>query len=149
MTGHELVTRQDLFPDQANHPRAGEWYYQMMLGPLQHKLPPITSHKWRRITFLQTTGDRFEDALEINDLFDKQSPLGRLYVTLKEEGYNVGQHWHLAEAQADYAVDLAVETEKGWLGVNLTENKTAPQVLNLNPQEPLEKQVEAVKKMIT
>ena len=137
--GHELVRRKDLFPAKANHPRAGEWYYQMMLGPLQHKLPPITSHKWRRITFIETTGDRFENALEMNDLFDKQSPLGRLYVTLKEEGYTVEQYWHLAENQAEYVVDLAVETTGGWLGIQFNEDASKTEkILHLNPEMDIE-----------
>ncbi len=82
--GHELLTRTQLFPHQLNHPRAGNWYYKLMLGPLQHKLPPIISKKWKRITFILTTGDRFENALEISDFFQRQSPSGRQYVTLKE-----------------------------------------------------------------
>ena len=82
--GHELVTRADLFPRQPDHPRAGHWYYKILLGPLQHKIPPILSPKWRRITFITTTGDRFETAQEIGDLFERQSPWGRLYTTLKE-----------------------------------------------------------------
>ena len=82
--GHELLTRAQLFPRQPNHPRAGNWYYKLMLGPLRHKLPPIVSTKWKRITFILTTGDRFERALEINDLFQRESSSGRQYVTLKE-----------------------------------------------------------------
>jgi hypothetical protein len=89
--GHELVTRHDLIPDQPNHARANAWYYKISLGPVTHKLPPIISRKWRRITFISTTGDWFENAIEINDLFDQESPQGRFYVTLKEQGHLVDQ----------------------------------------------------------
>jgi hypothetical protein len=82
--GHELVTRRDLFPSELNHPRAGQWYYKLQLGPLQHKIPPIVSARWRRVTFIVTTGDRFMNAHEINDLFEQESPAGQLYVRLKE-----------------------------------------------------------------
>ena len=82
VAGHELVTRRDLFAHYANHSRAGNWYFKLMLDPLQHKLPPIVSQKWRRITFIQTTGDRFEVAREIKDLFCAESAYGRRYVTL-------------------------------------------------------------------
>ncbi|MFQ5577989.1 MAG: hypothetical protein ACE5G8_13480, partial [Anaerolineae bacterium] len=58
LQGHELVTRADLLPAEANHPRAGQWYFKLLLDPPRHKLPPIVSHKWRRITFIATTGDR-------------------------------------------------------------------------------------------
>ena len=122
--GHELVTRRDLLPNQPNHRRAGNWYYKLMLGPLQHKLPPIISNKWRRITFITTTGDRFENAVEINDLFDRGSPMGQLYVKLKEEGYVVEQFWNVREGRAEYTVDLAVSTAAGWLPVNLAPHYT-------------------------
>jgi hypothetical protein len=60
--GHELVTRRDLFPAEPDHPRAGQWYYQLQLGPLEHKLPPIVANRWRRVTFIVTSGDRFMEA---------------------------------------------------------------------------------------
>ena len=71
--GHELVRRVDLFPDQLDHPRANEAYYKLQLGPL-HRLPrPIPSLKWRRVTFIETTGDRLLNALELNDLTERPS----------------------------------------------------------------------------
>jgi len=66
--GHELVTRRDLLPAEAAHPRAGQWYFKLQLGPVHHKLPPIVSHHWRRITFIVTNGDRFMKALDVTDL---------------------------------------------------------------------------------
>ena len=67
--GNELVHRLDLFPDQSDHPRANDLYYKVSLGPLQRLQHPIVSLRWRRITFMHTTWDRFQDAIEINDLF--------------------------------------------------------------------------------
>lgn len=79
--GHELLRRIDLFPDEPNHTRANEVYLKFQLGPL-HRLPrPIPSLRWRRITFLQTTGDRLIDALEISDLVEKPS---NRFVTLMD-----------------------------------------------------------------
>src|SRR5690242_15463627 len=68
-TGHELVLRFDLFPNQPDHPRAQEPYYKLQISLLKQKDPPIRSLRWRRITFIQTTWDRFVKAREINDLF--------------------------------------------------------------------------------
>jgi hypothetical protein len=83
--GHELLTRRDLIPSEPHHQRAGEWYYKLVLGPLQHKLPPIVADAWRRITFIVTTGDRFETAQEIKDLYADQSAAGLPFVTLRED----------------------------------------------------------------
>jgi hypothetical protein len=144
--GHELVTRADLFPNQADHPRAGNWYFKLALGPLHHKIPPIVSNKWRRITFILTTGDRFENAIEINDLFDRESPLGRLYVTLKEEGYSVEQFWYIQEGRTTYEVDLAIGTPRGWLPVNLTPRPQVPtNVLKLSADSSFEECLAQIK----
>ena len=82
--GHELVTRRDLVLTEPDHKRANQWYYKFALGPLHHKLPPIITNKWRRITFIFTTGDRFEAAEEIGDLLKDESPTGHSFVILKE-----------------------------------------------------------------
>jgi hypothetical protein len=41
--GHKLVTRRDLFPSELDHPRAGQWYYKLQLGPLEHKMRPSSA----------------------------------------------------------------------------------------------------------
>lgn len=84
VVGHELLTRRDLIPTEPQHARAGEWYYKLMLASPQHKLPPILANQWRRVTFLMTTGDRFEAAQEMKDLCLDYSPQGVPYITLKE-----------------------------------------------------------------
>jgi hypothetical protein len=88
--GHELVTRRDLVPSELEHKRAEQWYYKVELGPLHHKIPPIVADKRRRITFIFTTGDRFEAAEEVGDLLKDESPWGYPFVTLKEtpDDYN-------------------------------------------------------------
>jgi len=82
--GHELVRRVDLFPDEADHPRANDLYYKMQLGPLQRLSRPIPSLRWRRITFLQTTGDRFLNALDVGELAESNTDSAR-FVTLMDE----------------------------------------------------------------
>jgi hypothetical protein len=79
--GHELVRRVELFPQEPSHPRANELYYKMQLGPLERLPRPILSLKWRRVSFIQTTGDRFMHALEIGEL----TTHGNRFVTLMEE----------------------------------------------------------------
>lgn len=83
--GHELVRRVDLFPDQPDHPRASDLYYKMQLGPLQRLSRPIPSLKWRRITFLQTTGDRFLNALDMSELVESSTDGARFVKLMDEE----------------------------------------------------------------
>ncbi len=84
--GHELLYRRDLFPDALDHPRANEIYYKIQLGDIVKLNQPIVSLKWRRVTFLHTTMDRFLDAREINDLLiEGESYVDRKFTTLREK----------------------------------------------------------------
>ena len=83
--GHELVQRRDLIAGAVDSKKAEAWYYKLELGPLQHKIPPIVADTWRRVSFIFTTGDRFEAATELKELLADQSPTGHLFVTLKEQ----------------------------------------------------------------
>ncbi|MBE7473281.1 MAG: hypothetical protein DPW09_35070 [Anaerolineae bacterium] len=135
--GHELLTRRDLLPAEPGHKRAGDWYYKLTIGALQYKLPPIVSHNWRRITFIVTSGDRFEAAEEINDLFEHKSPAGRLYVTLREAGFHPERDWPLRERGVTYRVDLALplDNKQGWLPIVLAapDLPAPPQALRFAP----------------
>ncbi|MBP6786900.1 MAG: hypothetical protein KA170_04875 [Candidatus Promineofilum sp.] len=116
--GHELVRRRDLLPDQPGHPRADDIYYKVQLGPLQKLSQPIVSLRWRRVTFLHTTWDRFQDATEINDLFIEGGPyVDRLYATLKERGIYADRNYHVDEQEADHVVALSVPTRDGRVDV--------------------------------
>ncbi|MCJ7535883.1 MAG: hypothetical protein MUO57_10160 [Anaerolineales bacterium] len=66
--GHELTTRDQLLRDEPNHPRAKDEYYKIQIGPLEQLPEPILAQKWRRITFLYTTGEYLLNARTINDL---------------------------------------------------------------------------------
>jgi hypothetical protein len=66
--GHELVTRRELFADQSDHPRANDEYFKMQLGPIERLPLPILAEKWKRLTFLYTTGERLMSAATIDSL---------------------------------------------------------------------------------
>lgn len=84
--GHELVYRRDLFPQEPDHPRADSLYYKVQLGTLIKLENPVLSLRWRRLTFLHTTWDRFQDATEINDLLiDGEGYVDRQFTTLKDK----------------------------------------------------------------
>ena len=85
--GHELTTRAALLPDEPNHPRANDMYFAIQLSDLIELAEPIISLKWRRILFIHTTGDRFQDAAEINDLLiEGDGYVDRKFTVLRERG---------------------------------------------------------------
>jgi hypothetical protein len=116
--GHELVRRRDLFPNEPNHPRADETYFKVQLGPLQQLSRPILSLRWRRISFIHTTWDRFADASEINDLFVEGAPyVDRVYYALREAGIQSERRYRIRERGTQYVADLAVPCRDGTVGV--------------------------------
>lgn len=116
--GHELTTRLALFPDEPEHPRAQDWYYKVQLGPLQKLERPILSLRWRRVTFIHTTWDRFNIATEINDLFvDGDEFVDRLYAALKERGVQAERNYRIEEPGPGYEVALAVFGENGRIDI--------------------------------
>jgi hypothetical protein len=120
--GHELTTRRLLFPAEPDHPRADAFYYKVQLGPL-HQLPePIVSLRWRRITFLHTTWDRFQDAREINDLFIEGGEyVDRLFATLRERGLRPERNYEVKEGSSSYRVPLAIPCREGRVDLTASE----------------------------
>jgi hypothetical protein len=106
----------------------------LQLGPLEHKLPPIVAHRWRRVTFIVTSGDRFMNALEINDLFEQESPAGQLYVRLKELGIAVEREWWIDEEGIAYLVHLVLPVEGGWLPVTFGNRPGPAEGLRFAPE---------------
>jgi hypothetical protein len=117
--GYELVTRLDLLPEESDHPRANERYFKISLGPLIQLQQPIHSLRWRRITFIHTTWDRFQDAQEINDLFVEGGKyVDRLYYALKERGIQLEFDFNVHENGPDYDPTITVPCKNGQVRIN-------------------------------
>lgn len=82
--GVELTTRHELLKDEAHHPHAAEEYYKLALGPVQLMGVPILAGRWKRITFLYTTGDYFYRAKSINDLVVRSEERRQLWRSLRD-----------------------------------------------------------------
>jgi hypothetical protein len=82
--GHELVTRAELFRDQADHPKAHEEYYKIQLGPLQPLPKAIPARNWKRLTFLYTTGEYLLKAEKLKDLVVQSEQRRLLWQALRE-----------------------------------------------------------------
>jgi hypothetical protein len=70
--------------DEAGHPRAQEEYYRIQLGSLERLAQPIVADKWRRITFLYTTGAYLLRARTLNDLVVAYDERATLWRSLRE-----------------------------------------------------------------
>jgi hypothetical protein len=86
--GHELTTRFELLRDEPDHPRASEDYYKISLGPLEKLAKPIFADKWRRLSFLYTTGEYLLQAQKLNDLVVQSDERQILWQSLRERAMN-------------------------------------------------------------
>ena len=117
--GHELATRAELLRTQPDHPRANEQYYKIQLGPLERLPRPIPSRKWRRITFLYTTGEKLLVAEELNDLIIQSAERELLWQALRERGLQAEKQY---ERKGGGEIDLALLCALGNLGIALGED---------------------------
>ncbi|HEX2696876.1 MAG TPA: hypothetical protein VHM28_04160 [Anaerolineales bacterium] len=86
--GHELTTRGELLKDEADHPRAHEEYFKIQIGGLEKLSRPILADKWKRLTFLYTTGEYLLKAITLNDLVVKTDERDVLWRSLRERAEN-------------------------------------------------------------
>ena len=86
--GHELTTRGELLRDEADHPRAKEEYYKLQIGALEKLNDPVKSEKWKRLTFLYTTGEYLLKAKSLNDLVVDGDERQLLWRSLRERAEN-------------------------------------------------------------
>jgi len=86
--GHELATRAELLRDEPDHPQAHEEYFKVQLGPLEKLNQPILADKWKRLTFLYTTGEYLLKAQTLNDLVVQSDERQLLWQSLRERAEN-------------------------------------------------------------
>ena len=82
--GHELTTRAELLRDEADHPRAREEYFKIQLGALESLPEPVVADKWKRLTFLYTTGEYLLKAHTLNDLVVQSDERLLLWQSLRD-----------------------------------------------------------------
>ena len=106
--GHELVTRSELFRDQQDHPRAHEEYYKIQIGSMQPTTKPIKAGRWKRITFLYTTGDLFRSAESINDLVVRSERRNVLWKSLRERAMRTSLYTPSYLPEEDFELDSSI-----------------------------------------
>ena len=88
VNGHELTTRGELLKDESDHPRANEEYFKIQLGGLEKLKEPIRTDKWKRLTFLYSTGEYLLNAKTLNDLVVEGEERNLLWRSLRERAEN-------------------------------------------------------------
>lgn len=103
--GHELTTRAELLKDELHHPRANEEYYKIQIGALEKLKEPVKTDKWRRLTFLYSTGECLLNAKTLNDLVVEGEERNLLWKSLRERAEQ-GQTYKTDLPEADIPPDV-------------------------------------------
>lgn len=102
--GHELCRRSDLVRDEPDHPRANEEYYKIQLGPLIPLPQPIRAEKWKRLTFVYTTGAYLLSANTVEELVVRSEERELLWKSLRERAA-LGKRYQV-ESIEDFSLPL-------------------------------------------
>lgn len=111
---YRLLTRRELLPDEANHPRANDYYFRIDIGPLQRLDRPIPSVKFHRVTFIHTTLERLLTAQDVSELFLHDDPFETLWHALREHQLRPLKNRVVGE----HPVDITLRARGGYLGIN-------------------------------
>ena len=118
---YRLMTRAELLPEEADHPRAADYYYRIEIGPLQRLERPIPSGTFRRLTFIHTTLDRLLRAEDVRDLFQTDDPFEQLWSALREHNLRPLRN----RLAGDYPADITLRARRGYLGIDCADETTA------------------------
>lgn len=114
--GHELVTRGELFKEALDHPRANEEYFKIQLGSLVTLPQPIQAGKWKRLTFLYTTGERLLQADTVNYLTVHDEERNILWRALRERALK--KQTYQATDLPELPIDPEILAMFGLIGTN-------------------------------
>ena len=115
--GHELTTRGELLNDEPEHPHAQHEYYKIQIGPLMRLPEPVLADKWRRITFLYTTGEHLLAAKTIQDLVVQSEERPMLWEALRERAAHGPEY----QVRDDLEIEIDPELLAALLGIREVE----------------------------
>lgn len=110
---YRLLTRRELLPDEADHPRADDYYFRIEIGPLQRLDRPVPAAKYRRVTFIHTTLERLLTAPDVVDLFVQEEPFEKLWHALREHRLRPLKN----RLVGDLPMDITLRARGGYLGI--------------------------------
>ncbi len=117
---YRLLTRRELLPTEADHPRANDYYYRIELGPLQRLPQPVPASTFVRVTFIHTTLDRLLGATDVKELFRQDDPFDTLWQALREHRLRPLKN----RIVGDQPVDITLRARGGYLGINCVEESS-------------------------
>ncbi|MEZ4615284.1 MAG: hypothetical protein R2867_07200 [Caldilineaceae bacterium] len=110
------MTRREVLPTEADHPRADDYYFRIEIGPLQRSQTD-SGRRSSGVTFIHTTFDQLLTAEKVSDLFRKDDPFERLWHSLREHKLRPLKN----RLVGDRPVDITLRARGGYLGIDCPE----------------------------
>ena len=118
-----IVKRKELFPESQLDPKAEKEYYKIKFGKLKKLPQPVFSRRHRRILFITTTMERFEAAIELNDVF-KETPIEeKFWEVLKGEEIDAERQYMIQTGEKFFLLDFAIFSKKRDIDVECNGDK--------------------------
>lgn len=113
----KVLKRKNLFIDEPKNEKSEDLYYQIKFEKLLRLPRPIYSLRHRRILFITTTLDRFENAQEINDLFYESLLEEKFWHELKLNQISAERQFLETVSKTNYYLDFAIFCKKSKLAI--------------------------------
>ena len=120
---YQITKRNNLLPDELNHPRARDYYFRIRVGKIK-KLPwPIRNIIPRRVSFGFTTLDHLLKSKNILQLYNVAPTEQIIEDGLKRAGIKaIAQHYVLS-GKKRYCLDFAVFCKQGLIAIECDNKK--------------------------
>ncbi len=107
-----IKKRKHLFRNELKNEKSEDLYYKIQFDNLLRLPRPIYSRRHRRILFITTNLDRFENAEEINDLFFESPIEEKFWEALKRNEISAERQYLESISKSNYFLDFAVFCKK-------------------------------------
>jgi very-short-patch-repair endonuclease len=110
--------RREIFPNEIASAKSEREYFILNLAKLEEREVPIPSYRPRRLVFIPTTWAKFEQAEQINDLFDDSPLEDKMWLEMKRLALEAERQWAVSLPQAAYYfLDFALFCKNGRIDV--------------------------------
>lgn len=120
---YQVIRRNDLLPDESNHPRARDYYLRVRVGKVK-KLPrPIRNIIPRRVSFGFTTLNRLLKSRNILQLYNVVPTEQIIEDGLRRAGIKAADQHYVLSGKKRYCLDFAVFCRRGSIAIECDNKK--------------------------
>lgn len=119
----QTIKRNDLLPQEANHPRADDYYFQVRLGKIRKLARPIRNIIPRRVSFGFTSLDSLLKSKNILELYGVPPTEEIVERALKQASIKAISQHYISENKKRYRVDFALFCKNGKIAIECDNKK--------------------------